>query len=97
MSTLVGQSHIQVNNGVVRDEYLGSKFLLHHPSVDDIVNKLNELGPGSLMFKIDISRAFRQLKVDPGDIDLLGLKQDAYFIDQSVPFGYRHGSFFLKK
>ena len=51
-----------VNDGVVRDEYLGSKFLLHYPSVDDIVNKLNELGPGSLMFKVDISRAFRQLK-----------------------------------
>ena len=86
-----------VNDGVVRDEYLGSKFLLHYPSVDDIVNKLNELGPGSLMFKVDISRAFRQLKVDPGDIDLLGLKQDAYFIDQSVPFGYRHGSNFFEK
>ena len=54
-------------------------------SVDDIVNKLTELGLGSLMLKIDISRAFRQLKVDPGDIDLLGLKQDA-FIDQLVPF-----------
>ena len=86
-----------VNAGVVRDEYLGSKFLLHYPSVDDIVNKLNELGPGSLMFKVDISLAFRQLKVDPGDIDLLGLKQDAYFIDQSVPFGYRHGSNFFEK
>ena len=86
-----------VNDGVLRDEYLGSKFLLHYPSVDDIVNKLNELGPGSLMFKVDISRAFRQLKVDPGDIDLLGLKQDAYFIDQSVPFGYRHGSIFFEK
>ena len=86
-----------VNDGVLRDEYLGSKFLLHYPSVDDIVTKLNELGPGSLMFKIDISRAFCQLKVDPGDIDLLGLKQEGYFIDQSVPFGYRHGSIFLKK
>ena len=86
-----------VNDGVVRDEYLGSKFLLHYPSVDDIVQKLNKLGPGSLMFKVDISRAFRQLKVDPGDIDLLGLKQDAYFIDQSVPFRYRHGSIFFEK
>ena len=86
-----------VNAGVSRDEYLGSKFLLHYPAVDDIVNKLNELGPGALMFKIDISRAFRQLKVDPGDIDLLGLKQDSYFIDQSVPFGYRHGSIFFEK
>ena len=86
-----------VNAGVVRDEYLISKFLLHYPSVDEIVNKLNELGPGTLMFKVDISRAFRQLKVDPGDIDRLGLKQDAYFIDQSVPFGYRHGSIFFEK
>ena len=80
------------NAGVARDEYLGLKFLWHYPSVDDIVNKLNELGLGTFMFKVDISRAFCQLKVDPGDIDLLGLKQDAYFIDQLLPFGYRHGS-----
>ena len=48
-----------------------------------------------MLFKIDISRAFRQLKVDPGDIGLLGLKQTSYFIDQSVSFGYRHGSIFF--
>ena len=40
---------------------------------------------------------FSQLKVDPGDIDLLGLKLDSYFIDQSLPFGYRHGSIFFEK
>ena len=86
-----------VNAGAARDESVGSKFLLHYPSVDDIVNNLNELGLGSLMLKVDISRAFCQLKVDPGDIDLLGLKQDVYFIVQSVPFGYRHGSIFFEK
>ena len=31
---------------------------------------LGNLGPSAQMFKIDISRAFRQIKVDPGDIDL---------------------------
>ena len=40
---------------------------------------------------------FWQLKVDPDDIDLLGLKQDSYSIDQSVPFEYRHGSVFFEK
>ena len=45
----------------------------------------------------NISHAFWQLKVDPGDIDLLGLKLGDYYIDQSVPFGFRHGSFFFEK
>ena len=89
-----GQS---VNSGISKDMYLGTKFLLNHPSVDNIIDRLIQLGPGSMLFKIDISRAFHQLKVDTGDIDLLGLKHTSYFIDQSVPFGYRHGSIFFEK
>ena len=69
-----------VNAGVVKDKYLGSSFVLNYLSVDDIVKKVLELGPGSLLYKLDISRAFRQLKVDPGDLDLLGLKHQSYFI-----------------
>ena len=86
-----------VNAGVQKDTYLNSKFALTYPSVDHIVQRILQLGPGSLIYKIDISRAFRQLKVDPGDIDLLGLKLGDYYIDQSVPFGFRHGSFFFEK
>ena len=89
--------NLSVNAGVVKDKYLGSSFILNYPSVDDIVKKVPQLGPGSLLYKVDISRAFRQLKVDPGDLDLLGLKHQSYFIDQSVPFGYRHGSVFFGK
>ena len=63
-----------VNDGVMKDKYLGSSFVLNYPSVDDIIKKVIELGPGALLYKVDISLAFRQLKVDPGDLDLLGLK-----------------------
>ena len=94
LSWPIGQS---VNSGIAKDMYLGAKFLLNYPSVDNIIDRLIQLGPGSMLFKIDISRAFRQLKVDPGDIDLLGLKQTSYFIDQLVPFGYRHGSISFEK
>ena len=87
-----GQS---VNSGVQKDKYLGSDFVLIYPSVDDTVKRVIELGPGSLLCKVDISQAFRQLKVDPGD--LLGLKLDLYYIDQSVPCRYRHGLIFFKK
>ena len=87
--------NFSVNAGVMKDKYLGSSFVLNYPSVDDIVKKIVELGLGSLLYEVDISRAFKQLKVDPGDLDILGLKHQSYFIDQSVPFRYGHGSVFF--
>ena len=82
-----------VNASVLKDVYLGTQYALTYPSIDSIVNSLVKLGPAALIYKVDISRAFRQIKIDPKDIDLLGLKfQDQYFIDKSVPFGYRNGS-----
>ena len=50
------------------------------------------------IFKIDISRAFRHIRIDPGDLDLLGLQHlDQYYLDRSLPFGYRLGSNFFQK
>ena len=47
---------------------------------------------------MDISRAFRHIQIDPGDIDLLGLKfKGKFFIDLSLPFGFCFGSFFFSK
>ena len=71
---------------------------MHYPTVDTIVNTLNNLGPGPNIFKVDISRAFRHLRIDPGDIDLLALQhRDKLYIDLSLPFGYRLGAFFFSK
>ena len=47
---------------------------MHYPSVDSIIRTLKTLGPSARVFKADIIRAVRQLKIDPGDIDLLGLQ-----------------------
>ena len=41
---------------------------------------------------MDISRAFRHVKIDPKDYYLLGLKLDHYYLDTYLPFGFRHGS-----
>ena len=51
----------------------------------------------ALLFKFDISRAFRHLRIDPGDLDLLGLKHDSYYIDGTLAFRFRHGSVFLQR
>ena len=84
---------LSLNNGVTKEMYLDTPYTLHYPSIDNITASLSKLGPAAQLFKIDISRVFRQIKIDLGDIDLLGMKfQGQYFIDLSVAFGYRHGS-----
>ena len=93
LSFPVGQS---VNSGVPKDKYLGSYFELKYPSVDDILHSLKQLGPNALLYTIDISRAFRHIRIDPGDLDLLGLKHGDYYIDGTLPFGCRHGSVFFQ-
>ena len=73
-----------VNDAIHKYKYLDSYFYLQYRSVDHII--------GSLLYKIDISRAFRHIRIDPGDIDLLGLHHKQTYLDGSMPFGYRLGS-----
>ena len=39
----------------------------------------------------------RHIRIDPGDLDLLGLKHGDYFIDETLPFRFRHGSVFFQR
>ena len=89
---------LSINDGVLKDTYLGTNFQMHYPSIDSIIQTLNALGPSAEIFKVDISRAFRHIRIDPGDIDLLGLQhRDKLYLDLSLPFGYRLGAFFFSK
>ena len=63
-----------------------------------MVYKLNALGPAAQVFKVDICPVFRHIRIDSGDIDLLGLCQEhIYYINLSLPFSFRSGSFFFQK
>ena len=67
--------------------------MLNYPPIDLITSFSSNLGPAAQIYKVDISPAFRQMKIDPADIDLLGLKfQDQYYIDRLISFGHRNGS-----
>ena len=89
--------HCSVNAGVSKHMYLDTYFKLQYPSVDHITDALIHLGPGAMLYKFDISRAFRHLRIDPGDIDLLGLKHKDFFLDVTLPFGFHHGSTFFTR
>ena len=80
-------------NHWVDSKFDGVQYSLTYPSVDMIAQRVAQLGPSALIYKIDLKRAFRNLKVDPGDCDMLGLTWEGKkYIDTSIPFGYLHGS-----
>ena len=70
-----------MNAGVAKHKYLGTYLELRYPSIGNIVQAVKEVGPSALMFKVDISRAFKHLKNDPRDLDLLGPCHNKYFMD----------------
>ena len=81
-----------VNSGVTKDKYLGTLFILKLPTIDTVTDQIKALGKGCMLYKVDISRAFRHVKLDPMDYDLLGLRHDCHYLDTYLPFGYRNGS-----
>ena len=64
-----------VNDGVAPDTYLGTNFILTYLSIDYVTDHIIRLGKRCCFNKADISRAFRQVKIDPGDYNKLGLEE----------------------
>ena len=82
-----------LNDQVDRDLFDASAFRLKLPSVDDIVKEINKHGDDVTLAKIDVARAFHNLRVDPADAMKLGIKwQDDIYIEAAVAFGWVHGS-----
>ena len=77
-----GQS---INDGI--DRKLCS---LTYMKVDDVVQKVLSLGKGTLLAKIDIESAFRNVPVHPQDRHLLGMRWNSQlYVDTVLPFGLR--------
>ena len=74
-----------VNDGVY--EHLCS---LKYISVEDALQVVLSLGRGSLLAKIDIKKAYRNIPVAPADHLLLGMIWgNQLFVDSTLPFGLR--------
>ena len=82
-----------LNDQVDREQFDNSKFLLKFPSIDDIVDEICRNNDDVTIAKIDVARAFRNLRVDPADALKFGIRwKDDAFIDVSDAFGWVHGS-----
>ena len=90
-----GQS---VNDGMIKDNYLGFEASLRFPKVDDFAFRIFSLGKDCMMFKVDLSRYFRQLPLDPGDYLLIGyvIGGKIYF-DKVLPMGMRTAPYIAQR
>ena len=74
----------------VNDGISPSLCSLDYASIDDAVNLIMQLGPGTQLVKMDLSNAYRIVPVHPDDQPLLGITwQGMTYVDQALPFGLR--------
>ncbi|KAI8490612.1 cytoplasmic pattern recognition receptor signaling pathway in response to virus [Branchiostoma belcheri] len=70
------------NSGIRADFYMDEPYKLQLPGYDAFERLIRSKGPGCLMFKRDLSRAYRQIPVAPHDYDRLGFRWDGkYYFD----------------
>lgn len=82
-----------VNDGIDIYDYYGNNISYTLPSLGDLIARLQNLEPGALLWKADLARAYRQLRIDPVEAPLLGIKVEGrYYIDLCPPFGCKTSS-----
>ena len=83
-----------VNDGIPKTRYLELEVEFCLPSVQSMVSRINELGPGCLLYKRDLKGAFRQFSIDPGDYSFTGVSwNDKAYIDTRLAMGLRSSAF----
>jgi len=87
-----------VNCGINKDVYLGENIQTRYPTVDNIIDIINAKGRGCMLFKRDMKKAFRQIRVDPGDIHLLSFKWNGLiYVDTVLAMGLRSAAYICQR
>ena len=82
-----------VNAQIPCKSLLNATFKLRLPTPKQLADRIITLGPGCHLFKIDLSRAYRQLRSDPSDWPFLGISwAGGRYVYTAIPFGLRHGA-----
>ena len=80
-----------VNSCIPSDVYDNILFKLKCPTIDQVVECIKEIGPSAKLFKIDLERVFRNLRVDPYDYPLMGLQWDGD-VYAGISLGFKMGT-----
>ena len=75
-----------------KNQYEGREFELKLPNIDHIIQQILNTNNAKLI-KVDISRAFRNIMVDPRDAIKCGIQhENQYYIDKALVFGAINGT-----
>ena len=87
-----------VNEGIDSHFYIDGPANIVLPTADYMADRLLQLGPGAYIYKTDLARGYRQLRVDPIDWPLLGFcHKGQYFVDICPPFGLRSSAMCMQR
>ena len=82
-----------VNSRIPDNEFDSNPCALKYPTIDNIVQAIVDTGNTAFLFKVDLQRAYRNLRTDPRDLSVLGLQWGPHkYVDVSVPFGLKSGA-----
>lgn len=79
-----------VNSGIQKNTFEGELVQYTLPAISDLADMVKDMGPGGYIWKADLERAYRQLRVDPLAVPLLGMAHKGrIFVDICPAFGCR--------
>ena len=89
---------LSVNDAIQGEWYVDGKMSITLPTVDYMEGRLLQLGRGAYLYKTDLARGYRQLRVDPADWPLLGFTHEGkYYFDLCPPFGLRTSALCMQR
>jgi len=98
VSDLSAPKGFSVNDGIDLELYYGTPGKVVFPTVDQFVGMIRSKGTGALLYKRDLSRAYRQFFLDPGDICYQGFRwRERVYIDCALVMGCRSAAMMCQR
>ena len=88
---------MQINSVTSSNIHKNSTCALAYPTIDQMVQEAVTANGNNDLFKVDLQRAFRNLRIDPNDYPLMGLFWNGgYYQHVGLAFGAKLGNFFCQ-
>ena len=85
-----------INDGIDTVNYIDGPLTVKLPSVHTMEQRVLALGAGAFLYKTDLARGYRQLRIDPADWGLLAfMHRGNYYVDVCPPFGLRSSAMMM--